>query len=254
MVKASTSPLSMNLRKPAQCQILGLALCIALAIAHSIWLSPISISTAPPREIARMAMAQVSSDIENNVELLEASFQLRETQGSLDRPFPKNAMIGLNTMGHYNHSNDIFWLHIQKTGTSFFTTIYLNLCPRILQKHPDLAEKERLVGATLVEEFPPSEWCEATLLNMPSPGYHHPYKTQSRPFVSFTMLRDPMERLQSAYAFKRHGTRLRNATNVSFEAFLNEPQVRLLERERHTHTHTRVGIVCFFLLLSTNGS
>jgi hypothetical protein len=56
------------------------------------------------------------------------------------------------------------------------------------------------------------------------------------------MFRDPLERLQSAYAFNRHGSQLKNQ-NVSFDVYVNEPQVRPCP------TRIAIGLMLDLLLL-----
>jgi hypothetical protein len=151
--------------------------------------------------------------------LQHLEFQLNETRSLLQQ------RLALPTTSiFYNTSFDLFWLHIEKTGTSFFNTIFLNLCPRILAEHPEVLQS-KLIDGRLLSRFPPSQWCEATVLNMPCPGCHFPYKERDTLFTTFTMFRDPLERLQSAYAFQRHGSKL-NDTNISFETYINESHVR----------------------------
>jgi len=171
--------------------------------------------------------------LESRMQRLE--IQLNHTQSLLQKQVYKAHGIS------YDNKLDVFWLHIQKTGTSFFNTIYLNLCPRILSEHPEVLHG-KLVDTRLVARFPPSEWCEATILNMPCPGCHRPYRMSRRPFTTFTMFRDPLERLQSAYAFNRHGSQLKNQ-NVSFDVYVNEPQVR------PCHTRIAIGLMLDLLLL-----
>ncbi len=130
---------------------------------------------------------------------------------------------------HFFHKiNDIFWLHIQKTGTSLFNTIYLHFCPRILDTDPSLAtQKDPLGDVKLLRNYPPREFCNVTFANMPCPGCHHAYpkdKKIGEKYFYFTMLRDPMERLKSAYSFGKHLSKLQD-DSISFDTYLNESHI-----------------------------
>lgn len=126
----------------------------------------------------------------------------------------------------------IFWLHIEKTGTSLFNTIFLHFCPRVTVKDPSIvASPTPLMDSDLVKRYPPKEFCDVTLLNMPCPGCHHPYRAEKKrenPYHYFTMFRDPLVRLKSAFSFRArpwpHLSNLRNAS-ISFETYVNESHI-----------------------------
>mmetsp|Transcript_31815 Transcript_31815/g.46805 ORF Transcript_31815/g.46805 Transcript_31815/m.46805 type:complete len:316 (-) Transcript_31815:92-1039(-) len=119
---------------------------------------------------------------------------------------------------------DVFWLHIQKTGTSFFNTIYLHFCPSVLSKNPALVN-ETMMDRTLLKSYPPQEFCNGTFANMPCPGCHHAYpKKNVEKYFYFTMFREPMERLRSAYSFGKHLSKLKN-DSISFDTYLNEKHI-----------------------------
>ena len=125
-------------------------------------------------------------------------------------------------------SIDIFWMHIQKTGTSLFNTIYLHFCPSIVINHPDIIKGEKpLYDMALLREYPPTKYCNSTIRNMPSPGHHFPYGFQvkggDQPYY-FTMFRDPMMRLKSAYSYGRHWSKLKN-DSISFDTYVNESHI-----------------------------
>ena len=117
----------------------------------------------------------------------------------------------------------IFWLHIPKTGTSFFNTIYLNLCPRVLEKFPQAITAEKLFDHNLVKKAPPTVYCPK-LLHPDRPGFHYPFQPRTFPrnTTVFTMLRDPKIRLLSAFHFGRHGSQNQNTTMAEY---LQEPQI-----------------------------
>ena len=128
-----------------------------------------------------------------------------------------------------SQSHAIFWLHIPKTGTSLFNTIYLHFCPSILVKNPSLAtQKKPLMDKELLKDYPPKDFCNnVTFANMPRPGFHHPYPKDTQigeKYFYFTMLRDPIERLRSAYSFGKHLSKLKN-DSISFDTYLNESHI-----------------------------
>ncbi|KAL7527823.1 hypothetical protein ACHAXR_002150 [Thalassiosira sp. AJA248-18] len=119
---------------------------------------------------------------------------------------------------------DVFWIHIQKTGTSFFNTIYLHFCPSVLSKSPSLVNKT-MIDQELLKSYPPQEFCNGTFANMPCPGCHYPYpKINVEKYFYFTMFRDPIERLKSAYSFGKHLSKLKN-DSISFDTYLNEKHI-----------------------------
>lgn len=118
--------------------------------------------------------------------------------------------VGCNTSADYSLADhptprhrQIFWLHIQKTGTSIFNTVFFHFCPKTAN------EKDiKWFDLSLLERFPPSEWCPgARFLNLPCPGCHHPFikLTNDRSAFTFTMIRDPVQRVLSAYYFRPGG-------------------------------------------------
>jgi hypothetical protein len=128
---------------------------------------------------------------------------------------------------------NIFWLHIEKTGTSLFNTIYLHFCPHILLQRPEATNtsSKALTDRFLTTTFPAAEWCsDKKFYNWPRVGFHHPYVHRNESFISFTMFRDPINRLKSAYSFRGgggvpHGSRLPKESNITFATFIQEPQV-----------------------------
>ena len=138
------------------------------------------------------------------------------------------------------HKN-LFWLHIQKAGTSLFNTLYLHFCPRLLSLHPDLANQSNpLLEYSLVKEYPQKEWCDDhRFLNWPTVGFHHPFPSTSQvkeegEFTTFAMLRDPAVRLKSAFSFRKHTKKKvphyskLGDSNISFSTYIKEPQVRII--------------------------
>lgn len=49
---------------------------------------------------------------------------------------------------------NVFWLHIQKCGTSLFNTLWLHFCPKILDKNPKLAKRTDLIEYDLIKDYP----------------------------------------------------------------------------------------------------
>jgi hypothetical protein len=119
-----------------------------------------------------------------------------------------------------NYTN-IFWLHIEKTGTSFFNTIFYHFCPKAMHS----GRKLPMMDVPIVEEFPPDQWCNVSFYNLPCPGCHHPFKERKEKFLTFTMLRHPAERLRSAFAFGRHGSRSQNTSFLLFDDYVKEPNI-----------------------------
>lgn len=128
--------------------------------------------------------------------------------------------------------SDIFWLHIQKTGTSLFNTIYLHFCPEVRRNISWDKSTRKLSDNYLTRNYPQNDWCPRHIryLNWPRVGYHWPYReTDSKgralpTFTTFAMLRDPIQRVKSAYAFGRMHSRL-NDTNISLSTYFAEPQI-----------------------------
>ena len=126
---------------------------------------------------------------------------------------------------------NLFWIHIQKTGTSLFNTLYLHFCPKIVIDDPDIVDKEKLFDTVLLKNYPPQEFCNLTIANMPSPGYHHPYPNSAlKEFHYFTMFRDPIERLRSAFSFRPSGVPHQSLLkgdniSISFDAYINESHI-----------------------------
>ena len=131
----------------------------------------------------------------------------------------------------YEEPSNIFWLHVQKTGTSLFNTIYLHFCPEV-RLSISLGETRALNDNYLTRNYPQVDWCPQHIryLNWPRVGYHWPYretdsKGRSLPnFTTLAMLRDPIQRVKSAYAFGRMHSRL-NDTNISLLTYFSEPQI-----------------------------
>jgi hypothetical protein len=116
---------------------------------------------------------------------------------------------------------NVFWLHIQKTGTSFFNTIFYHFCPKAMHS----GRKLPISDVAIVKEFPPDQWCNVSFYNLPGLGHHHPFKKRKETFLTFTMLRDPAERLRSAFAFGRHGSRSQNKSILLFDDYVEEPNI-----------------------------
>ena len=150
---------------------------------------------------------------------------------------------------HCNSTSiDIFWLHIPKTGTSLFNTIYLHFCPSILVKHPSLLKNETpLMDSILLKDYPPKKYCNSTIRNMENTGCagcHHPYGKGVKPRGAgwetpsssrkalekgadpyyFTMFRDPMMRVKSAYSYGKHYSRLKD-DSISFDTYVSEKHI-----------------------------
>lgn len=144
---------------------------------------------------------------------------------------------------------NIFWLHIQKCGTSLFNTLWLHFCPDVLDKNPKLGDKTDLIEYDLIKDYPMKEWCPSDIMfyNYPRVGFHWPYKKihwgikkgqrkdgkgpQQEEFHSFAMFRDPMERLKSAFSFREttmmdvpHYSQLQDP-DISLEDYAAEPHV-----------------------------
>lgn len=131
----------------------------------------------------------------------------------------------------YEEPSNMFWLHVQKTGTSLFNAIYLHFCPEV-RLSISLGETRALNDNYLTRNYPQVDWCPHHIryLNWPRVGYHWPYRetdSKGRPlpnFTTFAMLRDPIQRVKSAYAFGRMHSRL-NDTNISLLTYFSEPQI-----------------------------
>ena len=140
---------------------------------------------------------------------------------------PSQSVVQSEQLDQHHHNSfqrHIFWLHIQKTGTSFFNTMYLNLCPKVLASFPNLTTTtEKLSDKILLQLAPAQEYCP-NLIYPNFPGKHHPLRPYLHPknMTVFTMLRDAKDRLLSAFFFDRHGSRNRNSTLAEF---LAEPQI-----------------------------
>ena len=108
----------------------------------------------------------------------------------------------------------------------FFNTIFYHFCPRA--KHSGGRTKLPMSDVEIIRTFPPDQWCDdnnVSFYNLPNVGKHHPYKKRNEPFHTFTMFRDPAERLRSAFAFDRHGIKAQNKSPLSFEDYVRAPQI-----------------------------
>ena len=171
---------------------------------------------------------------------------------------------------------DIFWLHVQKCGTSLFNALLLHFCPDVLGRHPDLVLDGggALIEYDLVRRFPQDEYCPqgVRFRNWPRVGFHFPYPADrsgtgtgtgtgtglaagdppppSPPLHTFAMLRDPDRRLRSAFAFREHSrlgvphySRLGDPS-ISLAAYASEPQVRRERDPPPTHDPATGLYVC----------
>mmetsp|Transcript_14924 Transcript_14924/g.32083 ORF Transcript_14924/g.32083 Transcript_14924/m.32083 type:complete len:363 (+) Transcript_14924:65-1153(+) len=147
--------------------------------------------------------------------------------------------------------HNIFWLHIQKCGTSLFNTLWLHFCPRVLEKNPTLSDRTDLIEYSLIKDYPMMEWCtdpsDVKFYNYPRVGFHWPYKDvhwgikkgkrgdgkgpQQEEFHSFAMFRDPVERVKSAFSFREttmmdvpHYSQLQDP-DISIEDYFAEPHI-----------------------------
>ena len=146
---------------------------------------------------------------------------------------------------------NVFWLHIQKCGTSLFNTLWLHFCPKILDKNPKLAKRTDLIEYDLIKDYPIKEWCDGkTFYNYPRVGFHWPWvpthwgiqkrnggPPQTEDFHSFAMFRNSVERLKSAFSFREttkadvpHYSHL-NDPDISIEEYFAEPHVSSMNRE-----------------------
>lgn len=153
---------------------------------------------------------------------------------SISRPYPDDPKHDRSTT-HDTFSARLYggenithvkWLHIQKTGTSFFSAVYSTFCPRVFIEHPELKSKASLSDRDTVKKYPVDEWCDVEFMNPKAPGWHLPMPKEGlgKEWVTLTMLRHPAERLFSAYRFNRHGSKIKN-DNQTFENFIREPQI-----------------------------
>ncbi|CAB9527865.1 expressed unknown protein [Seminavis robusta] len=131
---------------------------------------------------------------------------------------------------HQSAVHRIYWMHVQKTGGSFFMAIFFRFCPDALiaERKEGKLRKIYLNEEVLLPKYPPEKWCynkDLMFYNMPSPGYHHPYVARpNEEFFTMTMFRKPIERLWSAYNFGRHGS-WQPTSNSTFEEYTQEPNI-----------------------------
>ena len=74
------------------------------------------------------------------------------------------------TLRGEQHANGapVFWLHIQKTGTSLINAVYRRFC-RLAPLDPNVTYGD----GDIIKQWPPSEWCPGAFLNPEkSFGYH----------------------------------------------------------------------------------
>ncbi|CAB9504948.1 expressed unknown protein [Seminavis robusta] len=135
---------------------------------------------------------------------------------------------------HQSKVHRIYWMHVQKTGGSFFMAIFFRFCPAALiaeqQATNGKLKKARLSDLALLKNYPPEKWCynkDLMFYNMPNPGYHHPYieRRPNEEFFTMTMFRNPIERLWSAYNFGRHGSTNPDKHQSTFEEYIQEPNI-----------------------------
>jgi hypothetical protein len=138
---------------------------------------------------------------------------------------PRGSSLDLDPRLNYSdvvaNVTNIFWLHIQKTGTSFFNTIFYHFCPKASSSGRELP----MMDGGIVKAFPPEQWCNVSFYNLPRIGFHHPFIERNERFLTFTMFRGPAERLRSAFGFGQHGSLSKNKSFLLFEDFVKEPQI-----------------------------
>lgn len=139
---------------------------------------------------------------------------------------------------------NVFWLHIQKCGTSLFNTLWLHFCPKILDKNPKLAKRTDLIEYDLIKDYPIKEWCDGrTFYNYPRVGFHWPWKPthwgiqkrnegppQTEEFHSFAMFRNSVERVKSAFSFRET-----TKADVPHYSHLNDPEISIEEYFAEPH-------------------
>ena len=150
---------------------------------------------------------------------------------------------------------NVFWLHIQKCGTSLFNTLWLHFCPKILTKNPKLAKRTDLIEYDLIKDYPIKEWCsDKTFYNYPRVGFHWPWTPshwgirkgernadgtvvppQQEEFHSFAMFRDPPTRVQSAFSFRET-----TMANVPHYSQRNDPDISIEDYFAEEHVSERV--------------
>jgi hypothetical protein len=144
----------------------------------------------------------------------------------------------------------IYWMHVQKTGSSFWNTVYLYACPRGPAVYNDYKDKATSDGKPLfnklihpsvlpddhinacdVRMFVPDKAKMAPELNkdqLPI-GLHYPYHPRYR-HAAVTMLRAPAERLISAFYYQQYnGQRMHRP-----QGFDHVGMTERFEREVHT--------------------
>ena len=144
---------------------------------------------------------------------------------------------------------NVFWLHIQKSGTSLFNTLWLHFCPKILEKNPKLAKRTDLIEYDLIKDYPIKEWCgDKTFYNYPRVGFHWPWqpthwdvkkRTEGPPqmeeFHSFAMFRNSVERLKSAFSYRET-----TLTHVPHYSNLDDPDISIQEYFAEPHVSSMI--------------
>ena len=167
---------------------------------------------------AAAATAKATENREATVELMnEPQGNISPTNSTSDplpveppiSPSPSSTSEEMNTTSSvtksvYNVKN-IFYLHIPKTGSSFFTPLYVTMCPRVLNdplNEEAIFRTKPVFEQYFLKSFPPEEWCvqsslqnitsdgdddvsltnvttETKFFNMPRVGFHHPYSPEN---------------------------------------------------------------------------
>jgi Sulfotransferase family len=120
----------------------------------------------------------------------------------------------------------VVWLHVPKTGTSFFNVLLHAFCPHVpgwalLADHQNAVDFQR--------HEPVVQWCHSFQLDTHT---HAPLTDARRPHA-VTMLRDPTERILSAYFDDMHAFPIRSL--VKADALASEDPFRQFVEDPRTH-------------------
>lgn len=143
----------------------------------------------------------------------------------------------------------IKWLHVPKTGTSFFSSIANTFCPRMFEENPSLKTAPTLQDVTINRQYPLKEWCDnVTFAHTDKVGYHFPIPKEGLPALKpsekwtvLTMLRNPQQRLQSAFSFHRHNSKVQNDSQP-IEEYIQESHIPNCQTKMLTGTRCHFDV------------
>ena len=91
---------------------------------------------------------------------------VRNNESQLENTVAESEKASDDGRSSNNDVSTVYWVHIQKTGTSLFNTLYFHFCPRIIAEHASLVNRTKPWNDNeLLKTFPPPQYCNVTIAN-----------------------------------------------------------------------------------------